>query len=343
MPRSARPTAAAVRRNCRRLDWRVMATSGLDVMASLWSADRANATGDTIHPDMRVLFAIPHFFNASPSAGRHGSTGGDPGPRVRALSNCLAAIQQLFGRPQCVIDIARRTTVPANKGTSGLADVVVCTTGSSHVLDQVQLGNGYFTHHATSADPRLLGFECHAVLRDRLGGYDYYCYLEDDLLIRDPWFFVKLRWFAGQCGDEALLMPNRFEVARGRIVHKAYVDGPIRPDVTAEFQDITHLPLLDGEVMGTKVTFFRPLNPHSGAFFLNPRQMATWAAKPYFLDRDVRFIGPLESAASLGVMRTFRIYKPAPETGSFLEIEHPGNRFLNCIRLPEPTPSPASE
>jgi hypothetical protein len=64
--------------------------------------------------------------------------------------------------------------------------------------------------------------------------------------------------------------------------------------------------------------------------------MDSWAAKPYFLDRDTSFVGPLESAATLGVMKTFRVYKPAPETGAFLEIEHPGTRFLGLIRVPGP-------
>jgi hypothetical protein len=35
-------------------------------------------------------------------------------------------------------------------------------------------------------------------------------------------------------------------------------------------------------------------------------------------------------------MKTFRIYKPAPETGAFLEIEHPGTRFLGLIKMPAP-------
>jgi hypothetical protein len=38
-----------------------------------------------------------------------------------------------------------------------------------------------------------------------------------------------------------------------------------------------------------------------------------------FFDRDTSFIGPLESAATLGIMRAFRIYKPAPEHAAFLE------------------------
>jgi hypothetical protein len=289
---------------------------------------------------MRLLFAIPHYFNPDPTrGGRHGSVRKDPRPRIEALCACLAAIQQLFGRPQCIIDIFRRTTVPANQRTAVQADVVICTTGPTHLLGQLPLGPGYFTHLPTTADPKLLGFECHAALRDRLGAYHYYCYLEDDLILHDPWFFVKLRWFSAQFGDDALLMPNRYEVARDRIVHRVYVDGPIRPGVTTPYQDITATPELAGEVMGFPVVFQRSHNPHSGAFFLNARQMAKWAAQPYFLDRNVGFVGPLESAASLGAMRTFRIYKPAPPVGAFLEIEHFGTGFLSHIR---PAPAPGA-
>src|SRR5207249_2987067 len=136
---------------------------------------------------------------------------------------------------------------PANRATAAAADVVVCTAGGRHLLDRLPLGAGYFTHRPTAAEPQLLGFECHAVLRERLGGYDFYCYLEDDLVFRDPWFFVKCRWFAGRFGEGCVLMPNRYEAARGRIVHKAYVDGPLRPEVTAPFQDVSVEPELTAE------------------------------------------------------------------------------------------------
>ena len=290
---------------------------------------------------MRLLFALPHYFNPEPSGSdKHGSLRADPAPRLRALADCLTAIQHLFGPRQCLIDIARRTTVPAND-PDARADVVVCTTGGKHLLDEVKLDSRYFAHHATDADPRLLGFECHAALRDRLGaGYDYYCFLEDDLILRDPLFFAKLRWFAGQFGEESLLMPNRYEVGRNSRVDKAYVDGPIVARATAAFQDVSEAAFLEGEVLGGRVAFERVANPHSGAFFLSAAQMAAWAAKPYFLDRSTAFIGPLESAATLGAMRTFRIYKPAPRNASFLEIEHSGTGFLSLIG-PRPAAPPA--
>src|SRR5262249_44375833 len=160
------------------------------------------------------------------------------------------------------------------------------------------------------------------VLRERLGGYDYYCYLEDDLILHDPWFFRKLAWFTDNVGSESLLQPHRYEVATDTLAHKVYIDGDIKKRVTAPFQCPGEGPRAVGDVLGVQVVFERARNPHSGCFFLSARQMAQWTRQPYFLDRDTRFIGPLESAASLGVMRTFRIYKPAAEHAAFLELEH---------------------
>lgn len=48
-----------------------------------------------------------------------------------------------------------------------------------------------FRHHETDADPQLLGFECHKLLRDAQGRYDYYGFGEDDIIIVDPLFLRK--------------------------------------------------------------------------------------------------------------------------------------------------------
>ena len=75
---------------------------------------------------MRILAVIPHYFRASGDR-RHGSTGGARQARLRALSSCVAALHQLFGRPQCVIDIVRRTTEPANALTAEGIDALRAT------------------------------------------------------------------------------------------------------------------------------------------------------------------------------------------------------------------------
>ena len=67
--------------------------------------------------------------------------------------------------------------------------------------------------------------------------------------------------------------------------------------------------------------------------------MKHWASQPDFLDRDTSFIGPLESAATLGIMRNFKVYKPVSAYANFLEIQHFGSNFLkligNKVRLSE--------
>jgi hypothetical protein len=286
---------------------------------------------------MRILVVIPHYFDSAEMAAdgrRHGSIAKDPAPRVEALTSCIASIHQLFDTTQSIIHIARKITHAANKSLAASVDVVVCTTGNSHLIDSLDLDPGAFEHRPTGAEPMLLGFACRTVLRERLGLYDFYCYLEDDLTLRDPWLFAKLAWFNTHLGDERVLQPNRYEVARKGIVRKAYVDGDLADYVINRFFDPTQDPILRGLFLGREISFVRARNPHSGCFFLNARQMATWAARADFLDRDTSFVGPLESAATLGILRAFRIFKPATENAAFLEIEHFGTGFVGLIRMP---------
>jgi hypothetical protein len=56
--------------------------------------------------------------------------------------------------------------------------------------------------------------------------------------------------------------------------------------------------------------------------------MKKWSSSSTFQDGDSSFAGPLESAASLGIMKTFRIYKPSMAHAGFFEIQHLHNRYL---------------
>ncbi|MBC6471939.1 MAG: calcium-binding protein [Hormoscilla sp. GM102CHS1] len=286
---------------------------------------------------MRIIFTLAHFFNPS-GEGKHASQRKDTRPRIQALAVAIASLHQVFSKSQCTIDIGQRVAVPANLLQSHEIDIVICTTSDYHLLDRLLLPAHFYKHHPTQAEPMLLGFACREVLRDSLGEYDYYCFLEDDLIISDPWFFIKLAWFTKLTGTPYLLQPNRYEVSPQGLVRKAYIDGDLAPRVTAPFQNVREETEFKGQVMGNPVIFRRALNPHSGCYFLNGAQMAHWAEQSYFLDRDTSFIGPLESAATLGIMKTFKIYKPAPHNAAFLEIQHYGNGFLSLIgsqvRLP---------
>lgn len=282
----------------------------------------------------KVLFVIPHYF--ARGNGFYGSTGSDPSSRVVALERVIGGLHQSLGSRQAFL-LWLQQHVPgkgnghvirANDATQSHVEVAVCTTGEAHLVPSLTLPAGLFHHQQTSADPMMLGFAAHRVLRENLGRYDWYCYLEDDLLISDPYFFTKLEWFVSQHGDETTLSPHRFEHSLTEPAHKLYIDGSVRPDFTATWQDVNDRRNLESTALGMTLRFERWTNPHSGCFFLNARQIEKWAAQPYFGDGDSSFAGPLESAASLGIIKTFRQYKPSPANASFLELEHLHPRYL---------------
>ncbi|MGE5656563.1 MAG: calcium-binding protein [Actinomycetota bacterium] len=279
---------------------------------------------------MRILFTIAHFFNPN-GRGKHASERNEPQSRLSALTTCLTALRGLYGKSQCMIHIGECATMPANQTQTHEIEVVVCTTQNYHLVPHLPLPKNFFVHHATNAEPMMLGFECQAVLQANLGNFDYYCYLEDDLILHDPWLFVKLNWFTRHAGNESLLQPNRYEISPQGLVTKVYIDGDLMPHLTARFQNVQEQPLLTGQIMEQTVHFQRTLNPHAGCYFLNAEQMASWTEQPHFSERDTSFISPLESAATLGIMRTFKIYKPAPPCASFLEIQHFGNSYLTLV------------
>lgn len=279
---------------------------------------------------MRILFTIAHFYNPS-GDGKHASQRNDPQPRLNALTACVTSLQALYGKSQCMIHIGECATIPANQAQNHEIDIVICTTQGYHLLPQLPLQPKSFMHHATKCEPLLLGFECQAVLRACLDKYDYFCYLEDDLILHDPWFFNKLNWFKHHGVNGNLLQPNRYEVSSQGPVFKSYIDGDLAQAATAKFQNVEEKRQLMGKIMEQPIAFERTLNPHSGCYFLNAEQMAYWAQQPDFLDRDTSFIGPLESAATLGIMRHFRVYKPSAPYANFLEIQHFGSSFLKLI------------
>lgn len=155
--------------------------------------------------------------------------------------------------------------------------------------------------------------------------------MEDDLIINDPLFFEKIKWFNQGTESTNLLLPNRYETSvRGRVL-KAYVDGDINPRATKKYQNVSEFSHLHSKFLNQNVVFQRPLNPHSGCYFLTREQMEYWANQEHFLGVDASFISPLESSATLGIMKTFRIYKPTPLNANFLEIQHFGDMFLRLI------------
>lgn len=280
---------------------------------------------------MRILFAIPHYFARSAGT-NYGSERTAPDRRAEVTRRCIASLWQNFSEAQSLVDGFRQEFVPANPRLSASITVALCTTGDSHLI--AELAGCPMHHIGTNAEPRFLGFECHKVLRSGLGQFDYFGYLEDDLRIDDALFFVKLAWFNAQYGEAALLQPNRFESSDDPAPYKVYIDGNPRDLSLLSPQRGDGEGRLTASAMGRPMAFQRVNNPHSGCFFLNAAQFARWAEQPDFGEVSAAFAGPLESAATLGIMRHFRVYKPARENAAFLEIEHLDPRYLGRWYVP---------
>ena len=199
-------------------------------------------------------------------------------------------------------------------------DVVVCSLPELNLLNQIP--PELFQVRWVDVAPLFVPFACREVLAQGLGDYDWFCYIEDDLVFHDPLFFDKLRWFQDATGPDYVLQPNRYEVAPTAIPRKVYIDGPVHTGSTAAWQDLADTPELHLIALGFDIRVIRSSNPHAASYFLTSDQMAMWVRRPSFSDRDCSFVGPLESAASLGLMQEFRVYKPSPEDASFLEVEH---------------------
>ena len=178
-----------------------------------------------------------------------------------------------------------------------------------------------------------MGFEAQRILVDHLpDNYDLYVYLEDDLIIHDPFFFWKVFWFQQNLGEQCVLLPLRYELFWYPVdtVDRFFIDGPM--DVNDLQMLIPDPPRsISTPLPGGNITFVSPDNPHSGCFVLTKDQLQYWSDQSWFLDGDCSFISPLESAATLGLLKTFTLYKPHISCASFLELQHWGVNFRNLI------------
>ena len=280
---------------------------------------------------MRVLAAIVHHWNPEGDR-RHQSLRPNPQPRINALQRQLLGLRRL-GTRQGYLDIASQAIQNANEALRLVIDPVVVHDGKHHVVDHLdpKYRQDLQQHAAVPESPKHLGFCAQQFLADRLDQeYDLYVYLEDDLVIQDPLFFHKIAWFADQVGQQAVLLPQRVEMpSEPAAADRLFIDGPLPNDYLRSLIPDPPAPVQTPQPGGL-IQFESPLNPHAGCFALTHAQLSHWTEQSHWQDGDVSFISPLESAATLGLLKTFQLYKPALGCGSWLEIQHFGNNF-SCL------------
>jgi hypothetical protein len=281
---------------------------------------------------MRILLAILHYWDPQ-GDGQHQSLRPNPAPRIAALQDQLLALRRL-GLRRSYLHMGDRAAYPADEALRHQIDVRIITDGEHHVLDQLDAQyQGLFEHVVTTPETgRMLGFEVQRYLASQLeNDYDQYAYFEDDLVIQDPFFFHKFDWFEALMGPEVVLLPQRVELARSPSrVDRFYIDGPLA-DADWESLNLRRGPVLVIPYLNQKMAFETPRNPHAGCFVLSAAQLHFWNQQPWWLDRDCSFISPLESAATLGLIKTFRLYKPCLSHAAWLEVQHWGTSFHSLI------------
>ena len=280
---------------------------------------------------MRILFAIVHHWNPA-GDGNHGSLRSDSTPRVQAFEQQLLSLQRL-GNRHLQLNIAQREAQPANQDLQNHIQIAVISDGQHHLIDRLDPRyQGLYSLVLTKPlSAKHLGFEAQRFLASQLEeDFDLYCYLEDDLIIHDPWFFKKIAWFISQAGDNCVLLPHRIELASyPHPVDRFYIDGTIPEDELLKIIP-ENLDDLAFDYLQEKIIFKPPANPHSGCFFLSKSQLLYWTKQSHWLDIDCSYISPLESAATLGLAKSFNLYKPSMKQASWLEVQHWGNSF-HCL------------
>ncbi len=286
---------------------------------------------------MDLLFVIPHFSTARDGVD-HGSASDGREVRAAKLSRVIAGLHDAFPERTVEVAYARRHFHALPVAERFAVRVLVLTTAKDHVAGQLDVHPRLFEHVEVDVDGPMLGFAARRMLAKELGSYDACGYVEDDILVSDPELFDKVRFFTELAGPQCVLMPNRVEVTERDGRGKAFIDGDFVSHHAAQhaLPDGPGCPaVLEAVHLGRPVRFVRAVNPHAGAFFLMADQVERWAATPWLEDEDASFNSSLESAATLGLLKAFALYKPDAAGVPFLEVRHLGERFIATV-LPTP-------
>lgn len=240
-----------------------------------------------------------------------------------------------LGRHQLHLHLADQAAYAANLDQRHSIDLHLVTDPAHHVLQNLDEPCRRRLQHVVTdpADPLTLGFEAQRHLASQLDqGYDLYAYFEDDLIVRDPLFFHKIKRFVDLYGKQNVLLPQRFELLPiPAHIDKLYIDGTLSDVYLKHLIPEQPRPLeIECSILDS-IILESPSNPHAGCFVLTHAQLSHWVQQPWWLDGDCSFVSPLESAATLGLLKTFNLYKPAFANAGWLEVQHWGTSFLGLM------------
>lgn len=256
----------------------------------------------------------------------------EPNPTTRRKARILAVIAHITPDPATLDEARRAIYVDRLKHTiDGLLvsfavdelAVVIQSQPGRHITSDLP---SYQLDHITidessTCDPMFIGFEAQTEFAKRRNEFDWFLYLEDDIVITDGYFIGKLERFNLMSGNESIvLLPHRYELWEGI---KRYIDLAMDDDL--QWSRLTPV-VIDG------IRFGECTNPHSGLYCLSAKQLQKWLRSPQDLNRRNLFAGPRESASTFSLMECFHLYKPHPSNIGIFEVQHFDTKYSQLDR-----------
>jgi len=206
--------------------------------------------------------------------------------------------------------------------------IVITTVADRYItayLPEYQI-NCIRVQEESDCDPMFVGFRAQDELVNNIDKFDWFIFIEDDIILHDSYALEKLDKFNKKCGyNHAVLLPNRYEFWQGT---KSYID------LTILSSDKVWNSLSTVEIEGVK--FAECVNPHAGFYCLSQDQLKHWVSSGRaWKNQDLGFGGPRECAATYSLLECFSLYKPHPSNLHFFEVKHYDTKYSQLY--PEPS------
>lgn len=273
---------------------------------------------------MKVLLAMPHVFAPKQGSLYSSQTESKRAQKQQALLRATIGnlnrhshrhwVHASLGKNKDVVNRELQT------GDGVDLKILIFTPPEANLIEALPIDPNLTILKTKLEDFQQIPLSASRYLLENCDDYDLIAYIEDDIVIQDPEFFLKIKYLVEQTNDNYAFIPHRCEhiPGKGDVILSGDPDGG-RPDL---FWD-TGEKLVISWPLGSR-TFYRATNPHSGCYFLTRPQAQKvrdfWVYKNWKLLWTLA--GPLESAASGMLLPILKVMKPIPEHYRFLMVRH---------------------
>ena len=273
---------------------------------------------------IRVLIAIPHVFAPKKGSIYSSQTASKKSLKQTALGEATIGNLSRLGQQHWIhASLGKGKSVVTRdlKNNTGVQlTIELVTPANSSLADSIPEHPSLLRLEPNVNDLTQVPMVAARQALEKAEDYDLIGYMEDDLVIESPEFFLKILWMINQFGVKYAFLPHRCEhiPGRGDVILSGDPDGG-RPDLFWDTGETLDIPWPLGHTQ-----FYRATNPHSGCWFLSQQQALAlnhyWSRNNW--KSDYQLSGPLEQAASGILLPVFHIMKPKPEDYKFLMIRH---------------------